>query len=199
MIQFERGSNTWSYTDLITPIKINGELQFNRILWNTSWLEYNQRSHLHSRNTLEWKDHSAPRHRSNELLPPEIQRESSTGKQRVSEKSRTDLHTYSQCSGFTDQWGLCPKIYIMRKARDSEFERILMSNSVHHCYQDDSYVDPDCTRSIYTQMDNGLQINLTNSNITALCSIYGNNLGLHPQYTSPATSNRNAATRHSGS
>ena len=114
-------------------------------------------------------------------------------------KSRTDLHTHSQCSGFTDQWGLCPKIYIMRKARDSEFERILMSKSVHHCYQDDSYVDPDCTRSIYTQMDNGLQINLTNSNITALCSIYGNNLGLHPQYTSPATSNSNAATRHPGS
>ena len=81
------------YTDLITPIKINGELQFNRILWNTSWLEYNQRSHLHSRNTLEWKDHSAPRHRSDELLPPEIQRESSTGKQRVSKKSRTDLHS----------------------------------------------------------------------------------------------------------
>ncbi len=61
MIQFERGSNTRSYTDLITPIKINGELQFNRILWNTSWLEYSQRSHLHSPNTLEWKDHSAPR------------------------------------------------------------------------------------------------------------------------------------------
>ena len=55
-----------------------------------------------------------------------------------------------------------------KQAKDDEFERVLMSESVQtYCYQDDSYVDPNRTKRVYTQMDNGLQISLTNSNITA--------------------------------
>ncbi len=71
-----------------------------------------------------------------------------------------------------------------------------MSNSIQtYCYQDDSYFDPNRTRSIYMQMDNGLQINLTNSNITALCPIFrddANNIS-NPQQSILSSNNDQAA------
>ncbi len=42
---------------------------------------------------------------------------------------------------------------------------MLMSDSILYCYEDASHIDSDRTKSIYLQMDNGTQINPTNSNI----------------------------------
>ncbi len=124
-------------------------------------------------------------------LTPETQRVFSSGnqrvpllgKQRVFEESRTNLHHIlnapdSQTNeDHISRWA--------HQARESEFGRILMSNSIRYCYQDISHADPDL------QMDNGLQINLTNSNIKALCPLPGNDASTvsHPQQSVPSGNN----------
>jgi hypothetical protein len=70
----------------------------------------------------------------------------------VSEESRTNLNRVLHAL----KW---------RQARETELDRILMSDSILYCYEDASHVDPDRTKSIYLQMDNEPQINSTNSNI----------------------------------
>jgi hypothetical protein len=129
-------------------------------------------------------------------LPPETQRVSSSGnqrvsllgKQRVSKESRTNLHHILNAPDLQTN-----EDHISRweQARENEFGRILMSNSIRYCYQDTSHADPDRTKRIYMQMDNGLHINLTNSNITTLCPIPGNNASTisHPQQSVPSGNN----------
>jgi hypothetical protein len=128
-------------------------------------------------------------------LPPETQRVSSSGnqrvsllgKQRVSEESRTNLHHILNAPDLQTNEDHISK---WEQARESEFRRVLMSKSIRYCYQDTSYADPDRTKSIYLQIDNGLQISLmnSNSNITALCSIPGNNASAvsYPQQSVPS-------------
>jgi hypothetical protein len=79
------------------------------------------------------------------------------------------------------------------QARESEFTKILMSKSIRYCYQDTSYADPD--KGIHLQMHNGLQFNLTNSNITAQCLTPGNNTSTvsHPQPPVPSGHNDHPA------
>jgi hypothetical protein len=101
----------------------------------------------------------------------------------VSEESRTNLNHVLHAL----KW---------RQARESEFERILMSNSILYCYQDASHVDPNRTKSIYLHMDNGPQINPTNSNITTLlCPISKTNTKTvsYPQPSVPSSNNDRTA------
>ncbi len=129
-------------------------------------------------------------------LTPQSQRGSSSGnqrvsllgKQRVSEESRRNVYHILNAPDLQTN-----EDHILRweQARESDFGRILMSNPIRYCYQDTSHDHSDRTKSIYLQMDNGLQINLTNSNIKALCPLPGNNASTvrHPQQSGPSGNN----------
>ena len=120
--------------------------------------------------------------------PPETQRVSSLGnqrvpllgKQRVSEESRTDSSFIPNASvlqtnnGHISRWD---------QARESELARILMSKSIRYCYQDTSYADPD--KGIH------VQFNLTDSNITAPFPTHGNNTTTVSQPQPPVPSDHN--------
>ena len=82
---------------------------------------------------------------------PESQRVSYLGKQRVSEESRTNLNHVLHAL----KW---------RQVRETEFERMLMSDFILYCYEDASHIDPNRTR-MCLQVDNGTQLNPTNLNI----------------------------------
>ena len=82
---------------------------------------------------------------------PESQRVSYLGKQRVSEESRTNLNHVLHAL----KW---------RQVRETEFERMLMSDSILYCYEDASHIDPNRTR-MCLQVDNGTQLNPKNLNI----------------------------------
>ena len=43
---------------------------------------------------------------------------------------------------------------------------MLMSDAILYYHEDASHIDPDRTKSMYLQVDNGTQLNLTNSNIS---------------------------------
>jgi hypothetical protein len=80
-------------------------------------------------------------------LPPETQRVSSSGNQKVpllgkqvSEESRTDFCFIPDASDLQTNNGYISK---WDQARESELTRILMSKSIRYCYQDTSYTDPD--------------------------------------------------------
>jgi hypothetical protein len=73
---------------------------------------------------------------------PESQRVPYLGKQRVSEESRTNLNHVLHAL----KW---------RQVRETEFERMLMSDSILYCYKDASHIDPDRTKSMFLQVDNG--------------------------------------------
>ena len=76
------------------------------------------------------------------------------GKQRVSEESRTNLNHVLHAL----KW---------RQVRETEFERMLMSESILYCYEDASHIDPNRTR-MCLQVDNGTQLNPTHLNICEL-------------------------------
>ena len=120
--------------------------------------------------------------------PPETQRVSSSGnqrvpllgKQRVSEEARTDFSFIPNASVLQTNNDHISK---WDQARESELTKILMSKSIRYCYQDTSYADP----------DNGIhvQFNLTNSNITAPFPTHGNNTTTvsHPEPPVPSDQN----------
>ncbi len=121
-------------------------------------------------------------------LPPEPQRVSSSGnqrvpllgKQRVSEESRTDFSFIPNASVLQTNNGHISK---WDQARESELTRILMTKSIRYCYQDTSYADHD--KGIH------VRFNLTDSNITAPFPTHGNNTATvsHPQPPVPSDHN----------
>jgi hypothetical protein len=170
--------------DLKPPIKIHGVWQFKNTtdtLCGTSHHQQASTKHLTTGTlTTRTKDlyHFWTHRHHTRSLPPETQRVSSSGnqrvpllrKQRVSEESRTDFSFIPNASDLQTNNGHISK---WDPARESELTRILMSKSIRYCHQDISYADPD--KGIHVQIHNGLQFNLTDSNITAQCLTHGNN------------------------